>query len=520
MPVTTTRLRMTQRFITGAPKGERARLALFVGLVAWGAVQPARAGAQPGISVATDGDYEVPLAPETSLPLFGPRYAKVTLELYVPFGVPLAHQMLGLVLRVFRDLQKGPGLDGDGAELRLRVVPVPVGSLPPPFFAGSSLPWGNNPAQLGSVAVRGAELVLEAFAQGSERCEAMLELLAQHPDWLEPGLETEGQLFAAAEARGLDIERLRRALRRHSRESRIQSMWLAEGDQARTVPELLINGHRLRGFVQESTIREEIDRQRSLAHQALRAGTPLPLLYEHLTQRERSEQPEVRTRPPFGRAGMFGLLSSATPEPLLPGDGREPLRMDLTGVPRRGPAISPVSLVLVGAFDTYTTQNLARLAIEVYARRSESIKLYFVQTPQMESSWKIAQLFAQVAMSAPDKYWKFFDAAAEYTRRRGYVRYNDFLRVASGERIDPNSLDVRLESPLTRERVEKDLAQARRVRLDKTPTLLLNHRPVRAMSVDQLEQLVQKELDTGVLERLLGPGHRAGPGLGAGTSPR
>lgn len=447
-------------------------------------------GAPQTVAVDVDADAELRLVPPSLLPLLGPRFAPVTVDLFLPFGTRFSDGAFRLALRLQRESATA------GSDLRLQWRPT----------LGSS--------SVDKVAERGAEAAWEACQQQPGRCFGFLDQLYLHPEWLQPGREAEDQLVAAAQRQGLDAARFARALTQHTHRARITTLWQAQREMVRLPPEVWVNGRRLRSSMMELQLSTEIDRALLRAQKALREGVRVSELYELLIAEERSSRSD---------SSLFARPSSPPPpSPLGPGGLRSPwlrptapaesdrrrasaLRLDLTGTPRRGPAIAAVTVTLIGSIDSYATFSLAKAATDVWTRYQDRVRLCYLHAPRSESSRRFAELLAQVGLLDEARYWRSFDALLEMLPRRFALRQRDIEDVLR-RHGDMGRLEAAMASGKAAAVVQRDLDQARRIGIEYAPLILVNGRPVRgANQAEVLERAVKEELGSGLLSRLRKP---------------
>jgi hypothetical protein len=431
-------------------------------------------GGSAAAPLPLDRASEVALAQSLRLPLLGPRYALVTLDLFVAVGQKGSDINLALALRRV----------AEAADVRLLFHPVTTGAL----------------------AERGAEVLWEAFEQQPTACYPFFTGLLTHPEWL--AVTTEGQeaLLAGAAAAGLEPQRLRRSLLGHRHRAVVGALWQAVREQVRYPPELWVNGRHLRGTLTDAQLREELERQRARAQRLVQSGTPLTQLYERLVAEEASERAEdtpAAVRP-------WGRLASPAPllAPLPP--TRAPSRslashLDLAELPSRGPRIATVTLVLVGSLDSYGTYSAARAAYEVWQRHPDSVRLTFVQAPRSDTSQRIALLLAQVALLDQGRFWRLFDSMLELLPRRFFLRYSDVENLVRREG-GYSLIESGLRTPAAEARLRQDLEQVRRLGIENSPVVLVNGLPVRgAPLAEALESAIESERQRGLLQRLRTP---------------
>ena len=465
----------------------RLALALGLGSVGVGVGGSARAqgaaGAETRIEIpagrGAGAEAEMRLAPAAELPLCGPRYAPVTIDVFAAIGTPQAAANLQIVQRTLT--ARSP------VEVRALLYPM-LGS---------------------AVAERGGEAIFEVCSGRPERCCDFAARLAAHPEWLEPTLEAETELAQAAAAYGVPPARLRHVLRTHAHWPRMRELGEAAREAVRYPPETWINGRRLRGTISDVLFSEEFDRQRGRALQALRGGARLSALYEQLVREERENNPGSER---FGRGGSRwgwgggpgSLFTPAPPDPaLVPGDrAARAVQLDLSRAPRRGPAIAPVTVTLVGSLDSYGTYVAARVLEEVWDRHPGALRMAFLHGGSAASSPRVTQFMASVALIDPAMFWRVYEGLLEHMRTRFMLRYPDVVEVARRQGAWPALYEVGPgRELLATQQLERDRKQAQR--LEPLPVVVVNGRVVRApFSAQALEQVVERELRQGLLSGL------------------
>jgi hypothetical protein len=483
-----------------------------------------------GTQVPTGADQEVVLVPSAEVPTFGPALAPLTLDLFLPFG----HRSTGPELS--RYLQ----LAAEQTDIRLRLHPV-----------------------LGSdVAERGAELSLAAWALFGADSVRFLLTVAENPDWLQdwPPLlgwamsDAQSQLgnerrrdgdlhlFAAAKQYGLDADKLRLHLRERRQRGLALQLWGRMRGVVRTPPEIWLNGRRLRSPVSESMLREELERQRRRAYQALRAGTPLGGLYEELLS-----APDSGDAPSSygatassallgGRLGGLRSQGSGLPLP-APSRSRRPVAsaagLDLSDVPLRGPKVSPVTVVLVGSLESGPTCELARELREVLRPYADAVRFAYLPAPNgtllpsagstlagasyliSERMQRVPLVLAALAQENGPGFFRTYDAILDLMRRRFLLSYVEFAQSILNQRLDFDRLEAQSRQTPARLLMARAGRDAQRLGATSLPAVFINGRlltNVGGMSgpgggtagtrAEQITRLLESELHRGLLDRL------------------
>ncbi len=474
--------RLYQRAAGARRRAPTLRVAwpLLVGLLLVG-VARGEGGARPPIPVApvvpivVDQAIEVPMAAPPRLPHLGPRYAAVTLDLFLPVGHKSADINLGLALRRVHE----------EPDVRLILHPVTNGPL----------------------AERGAEVLWEAFEQLPTSCYGFISQLVGHLDWLTATSEGEAALWAGATAAGLDAARLRRALYSHRHRVVVTALWAAVRDKVRYPPELWVNGRSLRGTLTDAQLREEVDIQRTRAQRALQGGAPLTQLYDRLVSEEHTQRPDDGSPAlgrPWGRVSLPPLTAMA---PLPVG-----AHLDLSGAPIRGPRIAPVTLTLIGSLDNYGIYATARAAQDAWSRSPDSVRLVFLQAPRSATNRRAALLLTQVALIDQRRFWRLFDSILDILPKSFFLRPQVLEGLIQKEGGLP-LIEASLLTPAAESQIKHDLEQARRLGIEYTPVVLVNGQPVRGQPLSEaLQTAIERERQRGLLQRLHAPTPRTDAG--------
>lgn len=501
----------------------------------------AQAPLEPGaVAVGSDGDVEI--VPRSDVPLLGPAVAPVTIDVFIPFG----HRLAGA------EWTRQLALQAANADVRVRFHPV-----------------------LGSdVAERGAELLLAVWRLVGARGASFLASVAAHPDWLGDspdggsGLgaggprDADADLLAAAAAHQIDVDQLRQSLRSRRYRPLATQLWTAARIDVRSPPEIWINGNRVRGStsISDSALSEELEKQRNRAYRVLREGTPLGQLYEVLASTvdgaERSTPARVSaTAGPFvspwstalssplsrASAGSSATMyrSGAVLRPGVsfagrsrPAAGQGP--PDLSGVPLRGPAVSPVTVVLIGNLEHHNTCVLARGLRDLMARYPDTVRFAFLPTHNLlpqggmagalvgDRGARVSLILAALALQDGAAFWRTYDAVLELMQRRYILSFVEFAQSILNQRIDFDRLTQQSNGEAVRAWVARTQSEATRLGVSSLPALFVNGRlvpiggfgggfginPTSPTARDELlVRMIDAELHRGLLEKLRGDPH-------------
>ena len=417
-------------------------------LLVLAAAVPARAADG---TLTTGASHEVVWTPPTLLPVRGPRFAPVTLDVFVALGHPPSYTAAEQARR----------LTERGTDLR-EVVHLFV-------FGGTS------------------ELALEALLEAADqgRFWPLFDRIVQ-ARMTSFSVDELARLGAEA---GLDPDRLADALatRRHcALGERLQRASRQTGHHP---PELLINGRRMSPWSGDATLARGVAEARARAAELEAAGVPLSQLYDRVLELD-EEVPFVID--PLAR------------------DTRRRLTIDLTGAPLRGPVAAPVTVVVWGNFACMQCAEVAAALQRVVQAHPGLVRVAWKHFPSYYSaaltlSSSPAETAAEYAAAAQalGGFWPLYDAAMASHLVPARITRLELERLAQAAGLDLGRLHAELASSRPRAAVEHDVDEARRLGVPTAGSVAVDGIPIAgAPSYELLERLVAAELDAGVLERL------------------
>jgi protein-disulfide isomerase len=422
------------------------RRAVFIALLCFCSTGNAEPPLESGVA------HQVTVVPTAGAPVRGPRFAPVTLDVYLAVGQPLSSQLAELARRA---VERAPL--GDVREV-VHVVAI-----------------GAPGADLAALAAD------EADAQG--RFFPFLDrLLAERS----PSL-TRAELLALAAEVGLDRAPLEARL--SSRPARPRSdprLYEAPG-------RVLVNGRPLYALSDEDALLAAIEEARAEAQALLASGVPLGSLYERLVEPRHPGAPHdlpAPTAPPRPRR----------PRAVLPDGEGAP---GAPPPPSRGPSLAPVTLMVFSNLSCPACLELAALARRVAAEHPGAVRV--VWRHWAPPYFDPASLNLPTAAEVQGLFWRLHDLAVSSQAHLPLPL--DVLAQRAGLDLSRMREDQRAGRLGTV--VSRDLADARRLTLLYAPALVVNGvvlsgQPSPSQSNDlhqALERLIRDELDKGFLER-------------------
>jgi protein-disulfide isomerase len=396
-------------------------------------------------TLTTGAAHEVVWTPPTALPIRGPRFAPVTLDVYVALG----HLPSYAAAELARHAAERAG--------DVRVILHPFGFGPPSELA--------------------LEALLEAADQG--RFWPLFDRLTQTRA---VGFSTI-ELERIGREAGLDGPELATALATHKQREAVRRLRADTRPSEHHPPELLVNGRRVSPWSGEEAIVRAVTEARSRAQELLDEGVPLSQLYERLVERD-EEVPFVID--PLGRAS------------------HKRISVDVAGAPVRGPAGAPITIITFSNLACVPCAELAASLQKLQAAYPGLVRVVWKNLPSPYRS-AIGETAAEyaVAAEAQGRFWELYDAAMSTRLQPARASAVELERLVHGVGIDSLRLHAEIVSGRARAIVDRDAEEARRLGVPTAGSVVVNGIPIAgAPSYELLERLVTQELDTGVLDRL------------------
>ncbi|HEX2713528.1 MAG TPA: DsbA family protein [Candidatus Acidoferrales bacterium] len=171
------------------------------------------------------------------------------------------------------------------------------------------------------------------------------------------------------------------------------------------------------------------------------------------------------------------IARSAHTDPLLPAIEKQ---AEVDHAPSRGPDTAPVTVVVFSDFQCPYCATFAEMAERYRKDNPDRIRLVFRNLPLPVHDWAelAARAGACIAQQSPSAFWKFHDLL--FSKQKSITRetlpstISDFLASATELRSDEYSKCM--DSSRAQTRLDQDLAEARSLDIQATPTIFVNGR--------------------------------------------
>jgi 2-hydroxychromene-2-carboxylate isomerase len=145
--------------------------------------------------------------------------------------------------------------------------------------------------------------------------------------------------------------------------------------------------------------------------------------------------------------------------------------VDLDGAPCRGSGEAPVVMVVFSDFECPFCALASRLLPRLAEQAGDSLRICYKHWPLKYHKHAPLAARAAVAAQLQGKFWEMHDLLFAH---RTDLEREDLLGYADELGLDRSRFERDLDSAAARSRVERDKAEAERLRLRGTPTFLIN----------------------------------------------
>jgi|SRR5579871_4563516 len=407
---------------------------------------PAGGAAPPAAPLVPDGPPVQRIAVPADGPARGPATAKVTIVEFSDFQCPFCS-------RVNPTLEKIRATYGDA----VRIV-----------FRHNPLPFHPNAEPAAEAAV---------LAGWSGKFWEMHDKLFGN----QQSLDREGLERLASEL-GMDLAAFRKALDSHTAKPRVDAdLALGQKVGVRGTPSFFIDGRPLVGAQPFEAFKQIIDDELARADSLLRRGLPRDKLYATLLT--------------GADASIPAEASSAL--------GRTVFRVPTLDAPVRGSAQPKVTLVEFGDFESPFAGRVAPTLATLLRDYGVDLALVYRHDPLPFHPHAETAALAAEAARAQGKFWEMHDQL--YANQKALDR-ESLEKYAAAIGLDVARFKADLDAALGKDRLRRDMDDARRLGVDGSPTFFLDGR---ALSGNQPLAVFKLAIDEEI--------RKANALLGAGT---
>ena len=164
--------------------------------------------------------------------------------------------------------------------------------------------------------------------------------------------------------------------------------------------------------------------------------------------------------------------------------------IDITGAPVLGKADAPVTLVIFSDFQCPYCKKVQPLIKQLLEHNRNTLKVVFKHLPLPMHNEAEPAALAAIAAQNQGKFWQMHDAL--FAARP--LTAEKIEQAARKIGLDMARFKKDMNSPKTRQRLARDMMDARRAEVSGTPTLFINGRRVTNRSEQVIQQMIDQEV--------------------------
>lgn len=166
--------------------------------------------------------------------------------------------------------------------------------------------------------------------------------------------------------------------------------------------------------------------------------------------------------------------------------------IDITGAPFLGKENAPVALALFSDFQCPYCSKIQPLLDQMLEKNPETVKIVFKNLP-LTNIHNMAEPAALAALAAHNqgKFWQMHDALFAMSSE---LTMEKILAAAKEIGLDMAKFNADLNSEVTKQRLVKDVTDARQAEVSGTPTLFVNGRRVNDRGPEALQKMIDEEV--------------------------
>lgn len=128
---------------------------------------------------------------------------------------------------------------------------------------------------------------------------------------------------------------------------------------------------------------------------------------------------------------------------------------------------------------------------QVLDKYPDSVKVVFKHYPLSFHKQALPAALASMAAKEQGKFWEYHD---ELFLNQNSLSSEKYLEIAQGLGLDLKKFSLDIMRPSLRQKIEQDVADAKKAGVTGTPTLFVNGRKVKKRDLETISRLIDDEL--------------------------
>lgn len=159
--------------------------------------------------------------------------------------------------------------------------------------------------------------------------------------------------------------------------------------------------------------------------------------------------------------------------------------------PSRGVGSAPVTITVFSDFECPYCKNSSLVLDRLLKEYPDSIRLVYRHLPLKGAMTGLTPATAAICADRQGSFWKFHDSVYQ----RDSFTPTELRRAADAAELDMDQFDECVRSGRANEVIVADVTEARRLKIDGTPTFIINDRMYKgALEFDEFKKIIEGEL--------------------------
>lgn len=165
--------------------------------------------------------------------------------------------------------------------------------------------------------------------------------------------------------------------------------------------------------------------------------------------------------------------------------------INTTGSPFKGLSNAPVVLVVFTDFQCPYCAYLVPILDQVLKQYPKEVKIVFKNYPLQSHSYAMSAAIAALAAGSQGKFWEFHDLLFKNYNQLSDEKIEEIIIKTA---INRQEFDKKINDPQLLQKVQQDLIDGLNADVRGTPSVFINGKPQRNLSVEGLTSTIDKDL--------------------------
>lgn len=166
--------------------------------------------------------------------------------------------------------------------------------------------------------------------------------------------------------------------------------------------------------------------------------------------------------------------------------------IDTTGAPIKGDIKAPLTIAVFSDFQCPYCKKVAPVLDQILQRNPATVRVAFMNMPLQNHEMAEPAAMAALAANEQNKFWEFHDLLFAEEK----IKADSFRKIAAKLGLDIGRFEKDQQSKELRDKIGKDINQARILGVSGTPTVYVDGKRVNQLNVEDIQRTIDARLAT------------------------